>query len=142
MSEAQKILEMIESVDPNDTDTLNEIDARAWCFVRKPDHQFCGIEIDKTGFRIKAPDQFEETIKYSDFKHVSNKHSNGCDFTRSRDRLKTIRPEGWGFICSPDNCTAIHKHTGLEFALCAGKSEELAELHAIIQAIEWERNHE
>lgn len=34
-NEAQKILDMIENVDPSDTDTLDEIDARVWCFINQ-----------------------------------------------------------------------------------------------------------
>ena len=33
MTPAEKILKMIEAVDPEDSDTLDEIDARFWCYL-------------------------------------------------------------------------------------------------------------
>lgn len=66
-------------------------------------------------------------------------------YTRSRDALKSIRPEGWGFSISHLNAVVAYRINdtgGFDYALQTQKlpTEELAELHAIIQAIEWERS--
>lgn len=117
MSDAQTILKMIEEVDPADTAKLDEIDARVYEFLDFPDSNI------------------------------------GCpEYTRSRDSLKSIRPEGWGFnnyyhykhgIDSQlHSCSAGHwKVNQWENTIFAEAlpTEELAELHAIIQAIDHER---
>jgi hypothetical protein len=70
-------------------------------------------------------------------------------FTRSRDALKSIRPSGWTFLC--DNRSSgtdltyyppglLEKYPSLsEIRTGVLPTEELAELHAIIQAITHER---
>ena len=70
----------------------------------------------------------------------------GRQFTRSRDALKAIRPKGWNFAMLPLSdftflCQASHgdpnRTDGPESDHLG--TEELAELHAIIQAIAYER---
>lgn len=145
-TEAQKILEMIEAVDPADTDTLDEIDARVWCWLnRTPTWLSHYRDLEE------CPSSTTPTVIY-DIEHIDgaveiNAHYNLCyseRYTRSRDALKSVRPEGW----SPylrfergDGGSVIYR-----FELCNRwgdivqsawvESEELAELHAIIQAIE------
>jgi len=128
----QEILKMIESVNPSDTAKLDEIDARVWCYKhagtlgRVNPGAFEFIPVSGAPPFHKA---FEPKIRY----------------TRSRDALKAIRPEGWEWYLANYN-------DGVRFG-CAKDSigtdqmesvslatEELAELHAIIQAIEWERS--
>ena len=70
------------------------------------------------------------------------------DYTRSRDEIKSLRPEGWhikleqgvnywtGLIGKP---TCEHGCWKPNFDLF-GKTEELTELAGVIQAIEYERN--
>ena len=122
---AAEILKMIEVADPADTAKLDEI--------------------DRLFERYKTPGRH---------KIVPPK------YTRSRDALKQIRPEGWTFsmLHQSGYLAVSHKHIkrthidglGNEYpeyvqvgtpALSdtAPKTEELAELHAIIQAIEYER---
>lgn len=125
MSEAKKILEMIEVVaDCDDLDTLDEIDGEV-C-------RYLGI--------IELDDEYP--IPYLEYP----KRYIAYRFTRSRDALKSIRPEGWEYFNELDI-----DYYKLAWLIKRGEhevrspynlpTEELAELHAIIQAIEWERNN-
>lgn len=120
MTDADTILKMIEAVDPTDTAKLDAINAR--------------------------------------FFEWSRLHSNkgNWDVTRSRDALKAIRPYGWRFEVmsgiagtpfwasyekprpQPDG-TIFRGLNDAEFFGNAFLTEELAELYAIIQAIEHDR---
>ena len=77
-------------------------------------------------------------------------------YTRSRDALKAIRPEGWSPIGYGYDKEIGHFAGGWSYSLykvtpdfklrttvniANQKSEELAELHAIIQAVEYERKN-
>jgi hypothetical protein len=76
-------------------------------------------------------------------------HSSFTRLSRSRDALKAIRPKGWlvmslrtfkggGWFCAlkwPEESHESHWHS----CIAKGGTEELAELHAIIQAIAYER---
>ena len=112
---AKQILELIESVDPKDTDKLDEIDARVEWFL--------GVSVEPMSTGL---------YKY----------------TRSRDALKQIRPDGkimWCFFENyPEGARAraeiFHDHGDNPIQTGWFPTEELAELHAIIQAIEYERS--
>lgn len=128
-AEAQKILEMIENVDPADVTALDEIDllVEEWRIDEVFERDATGRRVSKDGWYVSEPLQV----------------------TRSRDALKAIRPEDWYFDIeaafwsdgaryyaqadSPLNETEIPFVSG-DFL-----TEELAELHAIIQAIDYER---
>lgn len=128
-----EILKLIEEVDPSDTAKLDEIDARVDAYVSG--RPFNGYD-HKTGLY--------ETIDGNEACEW-NPHS----YTRSRDALKAIRPHqghslfrlfnsdswdtwqaqiAWYPTSVAKYCTSPHLPT-----------EELAELHAIIQAIAYER---
>lgn len=128
---AQQILKMIETVDPNDTAKLDEIDVRTHVYVTQKGRVNeayyqggCGMAI------IDTPEKCFTIPSY-------------CT---SRDALKQIRPEGWQFlidiregnysVCFARDCD--HQKLGDWFT---SATEELAELTAIIQAIEYERSH-
>lgn len=149
MNEIQTILKMIEEVDPADTAKLDEIDARVWCwlngYIYIP-HNYS----DTWNYRYKPDEKFEG--------YICGSLGTGEDaqkYTRSRDALKAIRPDGWlmNEIFEYKEVASLgtrHSwHVGLikKFPEEAVESpglmptEELAELHAIIQAIEWERTH-
>lgn len=128
---AAEILKLIESVDPTNTAKLDEIDARVWCWLRK-DEEFKQFE----GSWIRC----QSGMKYL-------RPLNSSEYTRSRDALKAIRPEGWN-LCSQmiGSDFAVFKGwffaaygEGVKFVSASCKTEELAELHAIIQAIDYER---
>lgn len=135
MTEAQKILEMIENVSPDDTDTLNEIDARVLKYTNK---------------WVSHYDPKTETLVWDEKANAENDVWNLFrveQYTRSRDALKSIRPEGWKWFMSHNvGIFTFVYHTGDHNKPEAHgddlKTEELAELHAIIRAIEWERNND
>ena len=114
MTEAQKILLMIETVRNvwEDSQLLNDIDLAV--------QKYLGEHISLT------------------------------EYTRSRDALKDIRPDGWGVghHCEDKwhtemraNCYQIGEKGHNIKRSPVLPTEELAELHAIIQAIEWEREN-
>jgi hypothetical protein len=138
-------LEMIEAVDPRDKTKLDEIDARVWVFSGQCPVKFNELTLSPAGYGY-----FHRRVVLNDY---------SPQYTESRDALKAIRPEGWymslepRFICERFDggmgffAFAI-KQTGGEvlqeatFVQRGGAllpTEELAELHAIIQAIAYER---
>src|SRR5689334_14421562 len=88
MTEAETILKMIEAVDPADTAKLDEIDlAVAYYLVGG-------------GFRYKiihSPERITRTERQGDWITVPYKYQSRFRYTRSRDALKIIRPQGWGW---------------------------------------------
>lgn len=137
MTEAQKILEMIEAADPADTAMMDEIDARAWCWLK-------GIEYFGYGFQTGDLGEPEMYL-------LDHNHKYPMRVTTSRDALKSIRPEGW-IICYMNQDWYVdgsytYTRIGMKKLMSRGigvqskalETEELAELHAIIQAIEYER---
>ncbi len=130
----EAILKMIEEVDPNDTEKMDEIDARVWVMLNRFNFNemflsggslFLNMVAAAKGDSIEVP-----------------------KYTRSRDGLKAVRPEGWylecgfeiseygnvGYTCQPWFSSMSPIATYDEFP-----TEELAELYAIIQAIAYER---
>lgn len=110
---------MIESVDPDDKYALSEIESAFWSWYK--------------------PEDDEELVI--------------PEVATSRDALKAIRPDGWMFDISHVNsgldwgCEMQNLETGVYVGYTHGTdpcfaTEELAELWAIISAIEWERNNE
>ena len=149
-NDASRLLTMIESVDPSDTATMNEIDTRFWAWYN-------GVTILKLRrFGIDSSKSLRGEIKcirskeYGDlprlWPHTVVPNSTPLlKYTRSRDVLKAIRPDGWMFYIdnfdrelSYFQITGWCKHTEVITPPIA--TEELAELHAIIQAIEYERS--
>jgi hypothetical protein len=141
--QAQKILNIIEAVDPEDMDKLDELDALVEYF--RSGKYFIGIH-------------GKEYVRYGDL--ATGTYEGMCTFrsySRSRDALKAIRPEN----CTPrgDNCeqqigefcygwqyclvllpeTLVGEKVKERRFTGTGATEELAELHAIIQAIAHER---
>lgn len=147
MTEAKKILELIESVDPADSAALDEIDVLSHIFAKN-------WECDGV-VNIKANDRGSGGIDYylKDNNHAfggQNLHLK-LKYTRSRDALKSIRPEGfWCEFKKADDgdwVGILGKNGGSGGNICKFMSgyrptEELAELHAIIQAIEYNRGQE
>lgn len=143
---AQELLKMIETVDPNDTAKLDEIDARFWCWINGHNFLYRGKE--------KWPSMQDFIGSNRDnfyVRHGANEKQSGFDYvptyTRSRDQLKQIRPDGWKFLmCLKPierqwQCSMYDpQHDGIYSQSPMLHTEELAELHAIIQAIEYERS--
>ena len=133
----KKILEMVESVDPKDRKALDEIDARVWCWYFKKEYEAHSIHHYLGDGSI--------------YVMFTNKGKRGGayykKYTRSRDALKSIRPEGWWFevrpFFEPDqgvhyNCHSGIWHDGIKFYGRDLPTEELEELYAIIQALEYD----
>lgn len=136
---SKEILELIENVDHRDTDALDEIDARVCLYLHYPDKSYRS--------HSRGPKQRGWQIVF-----LSDDGKKKCmnkDFpTRSRDALKAIRPEGWRFFVHN-----VYNHQRHLVYVCVVHNnissidgyqlptEELAELHAIIQAIQWERDN-
>ena len=125
---AQELMRMIETVDPSDTKKLDEIDLRAYAYVT-------GWEVIECGY-IGATGE-------GDMTHPPQ-------YTRSRDALKAIRPDGYVWTIESRGVAEAWSPKANVPTLKAEKNyntherlptEELAELHAIIQAIEYERNN-
>jgi len=109
-----KILQMIADVDPLDGDTLDEIDAQVYKYIY-PKHG-------------KPPKRFK----------IISLH----DFTRSRDALFNIRLEQFELVKiisnPPDGYYVSFRHKrNLFMANGLGKTECLAELHAIIKEYDY-----
>lgn len=135
-----EILKMIEEVDPNDTAKLDEIDARVWCWLNE---------------NIYVPHPYQDTWNYrykpsADFEgYICGSLGAGEEaqqYTRSRDALKSIRPEGWIYDCE---WYSKNRFTARFYKLDSDEiqeespvlpTEELAELHAIIQVVAYERS--
>lgn len=141
MTDAKTILKMIETVDPSNTAKLDEIDARVWCYLRNYTYSYME--------HYSAKGKAVKKIRYDD-NGVFGLFTSNTKYTQSRDALKAIRPEGWfpiSYYSEPCGyALALEKlHTGDHYQgndetrvhYCS--TEELAELHAVIQAIECER---
>jgi hypothetical protein len=150
VSDAKTILKMIETVDPADAAKLFEICGRVFCYLhKKPFHSV------QRGY----PSGIAVWDKKPSWKAAWQPLKNGIPlYAMSRDALKSIRPVGWipklsraGKFSPVGDDYKFCEWTDFEFLLHgedyynwkqvvgAAKSEELAELHAIIQAIKHER---
>lgn len=138
---------MLAAVDPSDTAKLDEIDARVWCWLNN--YEFLYMEpmnVMRIDFHARSTENGQG---------YRNPTHNVPLCTRSRDALKAIRPEGWvfGLAYRPTNGEwvfgsfkpeSIGKATWIDDNwddFSEGKTEELAELGAVIQAIAYERAH-
>lgn len=137
MTEAQTILKMIEEVDPADAAKLNTLDALVWLYLNSNEYP-------------NDPERYIEGVKITyngGEKGLACRHKR---YTRSRDALKAIRPEGkimWSFFENyPEGSRAraeiFHDQGNNPIQTVWLPTEELAELHVIIQAIEHERQHD
>lgn len=123
----KQILELIENVDPEDTQALDEIDLAVLKYLHGDDWK-----------------RFTTTIEG---RVVAEADSMFCT---SRDALKSIRPEGknsyasieqdydWSWSASIENLD----RNGGTYHSPQLPTEELAELHAIIQAISHDRGED
>lgn len=138
MTDAKTILKMIETVAPDDTEKLKEIEILFWSW-------YLGIPIDDIYVDYDGDISFQYDGKHQDHNFLPSSTPYHL-VTRSRDALKAIRPEGWGFkIETPGRCVAVNYSKPLGYVTWATTemvdllTEELAELHTIVQAIEYER---
>jgi hypothetical protein len=115
MTRAQSILKMIETVDPADVEKLQEIERKVFCY----------LYLTKDVIAVAMPEHPR--------------------YTRSRDALKKIRPHGYQFDIEGIRhkyVATISKSPGSKKNIFFSEellTEELAELHAVIQAVNYER---
>lgn len=132
MTEAEKILKMIEGVSPEDEISLRVIEAQVWCWLKGFEYgqlNLMGRLVYRNNGRLKVKNTYPK-------------------YTRSRDALKAIRPNGWSLtvVCNcglPASIARMYNEDTFISPVTTPDlpTEELAELHAIIQAIEYERNN-
>jgi len=155
-TQANKILEMIEGlhqalqVDAGARRQLNKEVALylGWYYYTPSQAKEKFKRTYKRGAWIHPDDCRDGNPQFCQI-HGTEVHSNIPDFTSSRDALKSVRPKGWNFRTyryfdgkiSYFHC-GMDKNTPFS-SICANSlpTEELAELHAIIQAIQWERDN-
>ena len=134
MSDHKKLLEMIENVKADDTAALRGVDARFVCFLEQKHF----MNVTKGG-RVIFNEKHGTPIEYG---------YNTQKYSTSRDALKAVRPDGWGvgIHCNDKyhttlmaNCYKIGEKGHNIQRSPELPTEELAELHAIIQAIAYER---
>lgn len=122
MTPAQEILKLIETVDPTDSAKLDEIDILVYEYLEPVNSGYPY----RIALSLGVPSGLPK-------------------YTRSRDALKAIRPEGWssyGAVHKEMSSFVYYKGVGyerIETDCYDLPTEELAELHAIIQATEFER---
>lgn len=131
MTTATEMLRMIETVSPDDTAKLDEIDARVYLEYTELGQSLVKFHDKDISLALKHAIHFEHAEKY----------------TRSRDALKAIRPNGWqlevqeGFSVNGWRAGLMKRSDKLELVTAYLPTEELSELHAIIQAIEYDRSN-
>jgi len=140
MTDVEIIFFQIENVSHDDTAQLSEIDARVWCWLSGKMYSYAGRGEDKVhkvrkdikirGLHMYLVEGRKEAFPVPAFKN----------YTRSRDALKAIRPVGYKTFQITYNVAGRYTcFAGRRFDMISLPTEELAELHAIIQAIEFER---
>jgi len=148
MTPAEKILKMIEAVDPVDSDTLDEIDARFHGIK-------CGGEFIEFGIgNYKNPSAIYKDIAHKGAENFVTERDRIPKVTRSRDALKAERSEGYNYSCgyewSSENgefafkfrTAGMWKSGGANVRVkIYGLTEELAELHTIVQVKQWEEEN-
>lgn len=118
MSDYKTIFKMIEEVSPDDTDKLRLLDEKVWKFIQN------------------VPESLLPDI------YICPRYST------SRDALKAIRPEGWQISFIHEYGSGWQSCMESEFSYGDVEThnffptEELAELWAIISAINWEREND
>lgn len=150
MIKAKTILDMIEQFPAKEMASFEvwqrhlEINARVYFYMNQNEHRYYGtVDNYCTGVAITFN---------GGSKGLAARHRDYCS---SRDALKSIRPQGWSLSLTPNVCVFTKDGDVVEvlksddrgdvsiFRTVRSKwnlpTEELSELHAVIQAIEHER---
>lgn len=169
MNQGQKILQMLEAVDNNTSDkTLDEIDARFWCLVNKKTYltnYYAGSREnpDGIGVFIEGHTYKNNSGHVMDIYKYLNLGTWHCDlkpyitirtYVRSRDTLKAVRLEHWTYNIHVDYtggdhslkqwCAYRYENIGGQVYIKTPElhTEEIAELHAIVQTYIWRDENE
>lgn len=132
MTEAETILQLIQSASPDDTAKLREID---WTFFQ---WLYPGRYVVDNDFRIGMDSFLINGAVQPPYSLINLRRV--PQYTRSCDALKAIRPEGWTFEIQKVGKDGYTCRYGDVIHAPYSPTEELAELHAIIQAIAYERS--
>ena len=153
MSDAQTILRMIETLhedrkkDPGAERNLNRAVALylGWYYYTPSEAKEKWRGTWKRGAWIHPDDCTNGRPVFCQM-HGTDVHRDIPNYIGSRDALKAIRPEGWLPFCGNRHLKSGDKPFYFGFVTNAAQvisedlpTEELAELHAIIQAIYYER---
>lgn len=138
----EQILKMIRTYDPENRLGMKEINARVYAFLNlQGDFQVSFSDGGSVYYRHNSWPNDASTVLLHLF--------DSFNYTTSRDKLKEIRPDGWRFEIYPDTeegwtcyMTSVRKDKENQFSAYYLPTEELAELYAIIQAIDFERGCE
>ena len=161
---AAEILKTIEEVSPDDTAKLDEIDARVWCYLKVVDY----VGLRSVNYLGRQWPHYAGGKTYGRKGEFYACPEPSLNYTRSRDALKVIRPEGWYLTIDDFNIPPMNKGGWVSVLSQGGgkkcfvgrsqsfinkaavklgafaeykylPTETLAELHAIIQALEYDR---
>lgn len=135
IEQARHILRLIETVTPDDTEMLDEIDARFWCLLNG--HKFKRM-LNKPYRNQDAPYSFYKSNGEWDKRVVSGT----IQFTRSFDACQAAMPEGWGiiemgFMKDGRAYCVLCNEDGAYISSAEEHSLPLAFLSAIIEAMIW-----
>lgn len=144
-SDAAEILKLIENVDPSNSKMMDEIDLAVAKYLIS-DHGAIN-NIIKGNYIRTSYKQINHDHGWSE---VERNEYSTRQYTRSRDALKAIRTKGkisWmHFNQYPEGSKALaeifHDQGNNPIQSPWLPTEELAELHAIIQSIEYERTQQ
>lgn len=132
IEQGRSILKMIEAVDVNDTDTLDEIDARFWCFLKR-------FEFISAKRRMFVDFQYRtEHKKRPDIEEAPQHWA--PQYTRSLDALHGAMPDGWAiFTTETDKGFVFGLENKKDFNIVCVNTEplptmHLAWMHALTQA--------
>lgn len=139
---ANPLLKLIETVDPSDTAKMDEIDKAVEQYLQQKTLKFEDIERyrdDEAGFIWFEYERLGNIVVDDPENPI---RVQGTAYTRSRDALKAIRPEGAFFRIESDGLVEFRpkEYKGGFLMEARAATEELAELHAILQAISHDRN--
>lgn len=137
MKAHEHLFNLIENVNPSDWQTLDEIDGRFWCYIHQKAFKSAkrSEKLNCLILHLETPDEGtdEKVVTLREF------------FSISRDALKLHRPEGWRLeyinLENDHNYVAwfYNKKYNIGISSISCKTEELAEMYAIVQAIAYER---
>lgn len=142
---AMTLLTLIENCDPDNAEMLDEIDRQVYWFLQD---YIAWLNENDT----------KKAISFYEKKNTYNPCCGNCtyicpkeniEYTRSLDAIKAIEPDGYVFTLDAVKCVDGSFAYGAYFMPEDGhheckylKTEHLARLHAVIQAIEYERKNE
>ena len=150
MTNHATLLKMIEEVDPSDTDALDEIDARVWCFIENIEYK--NHELREGDMAYRTRDAI--LINKVPYPYGDDFDCEICEYfyTRSLDAQESLIPDNWIFT---NMWYGLDDHSEMQYEMRRAPytnndpalsseylpTERLARLYTIIQAIAYEREN-